>query len=230
MTLSSELDVLLATARELSRARQDAHHQIGQLEEAIAQAREGLKQTNALAAQITQRLRELAKRQGLLPPSSRAGSLDLVSLAAQTTQALAANITRHRAPNVVALRSLASSPVAAAETDDNDQPTLPTLLREVLETLDERDARVLRLSFGLARRDGLAADARGPLPLTQVAKLMGQRLSETNLRLQRALLKLRHPSRANRLRPHFNLLDPQAAASREALLLQAVFGTRQYRE
>ena len=51
-----------------------------------------MKQTNALAAQITQRLRELAKRQGLLPPSSRAGSLDLVSLAAQTTQALARSL------------------------------------------------------------------------------------------------------------------------------------------
>ena len=113
MPLSSELDVLLATAREISRARQDAHHQIGQLEDALTQAREGLKHTNALAVQITRRLRDLGRRQGLLPPAVRAGTLELAQLAALTSQGLAAKTGHARASNVVPLR--ANMPAAAAD-------------------------------------------------------------------------------------------------------------------
>ena len=228
MPLSSELDVLLATAREISRARQAAHHQIGQLEEALTQAREGLKHTNALADQITRRLRELARRQGLLPPASRAGSVDLLALATLTTQALAAQAAQARAPNVVVLRPSLSAE-AAADAAEPARP-LPAVLREVLATIDARQARVLRLCFGIARHEDEAPDARGPQSLMQAAKLMGLRPQDVVRHFERALAKLRHPSRADLLRPYLEDGEVRRAATREAALLHAVFPKRQYRE
>lgn len=230
MTLASELDVLLATARELTRARQDAQQQIGHLETALVQARDGLKHTNALAAQIARRLRVLATRQGLLPPGARADSLDLSSLAAQTAQALAACAERASAPNVVALRppaTPASAPQAAETADASD---LPRVLRDVLGSLDERDARVLRLVYGITRHAAQAPDGSGPLSLMAVANMMGLRPKETVDRFLRALAKLRHPSRADRLRPLFIGLDARQAVSGEAGLLRAVFTTRSPRD
>lgn len=228
MTLSSELDVLLATAREISRARQDAHHQIGQLEEALTQTREGLKHTNALAVQITQRLRELGRRQGLLPPAPRAGTLDLAALATLTTQGLAAKAAQARASNVVALRPILSLE-ATADTLEPGRP-LPAVLREVLATIDARQARVLRLCFGIARHEDEAPDARGPQSLMQAAKLMGLRPQDVVRHFERALAKLRHPSRADLLRPYLEDGEVRRAATREAALLHAVFPKRQYRE
>ena len=228
MPLSSELDVLLATAREIARARQAAHHQIGQLEEALTQAREGLKHTKALADQITRRLREVARRQGLLPPASRAGAVDLLALATLTTQALAAQAAQARAPNVVVLRPSLSAE-AAADAAEPARP-LPAVLREVLATIDARQARVLRLCFGIARHEDEAPDARGPQSLMQAAKLMGLRPQDVVRHFERALAKLRHPSRADLLRPYLEDGEVRRAATREAALLHAVFPKRQYRE
>ena len=227
MPLSSELDVLLATAREISRARQDAHHQIGQLEDALTQAREGLKHTNALAVQITRRLRDLGWRQGLLPPAVRAGTLELAQLAALTSQGLAAKTGHARASNVVPLR--ANMPAAAADPVQTGRPP-PAALREVLATIDAREARVLRLCFGIARHEDEAPDARGPQSLMQAAKLMGLRPQDVVRHFERALAKLRHPSRADLLRPYLEDGEVRRAATREAALLRAVFPTRQYRE
>lgn len=228
MALSSELDVLLATAREISRARQAAHRQIGELEEALTQAREGLKHTNALADQITHRLREIGRRQGLLPPASRAGSLGLLALATLTTQALAAQAAQVRAPNVVALRPSLSEKATADALEPGR--TLSAVLCELLATLDEREARVLRLCFGIARREDEAPEARGPQTLMQAAKLMGLRAQDVVRRFEHGLAKLRHPSRADRLRPFLDHGEVRQVATREAELLHAVFRTWRNRE
>ena len=75
------------------------------------------------------------------------------------------------------------------ETPDNDVITnsARTQLEEVLESLDERELRIIRLYFGL---DGTEA-----LTLEQIGGLMGLTRERVRQLKERALGKLRHPSR-----------------------------------
>jgi len=75
------------------------------------------------------------------------------------------------------------------ETPDSDVITSSarTQLEEVLESLDERELRIIRLYFGL---DGTEA-----LTLVQIGGLMGLTRERVRQLKERALGKLRHPTR-----------------------------------
>ncbi len=75
------------------------------------------------------------------------------------------------------------------ETPDNDvlQTSARTQLEEVLDSLDEREMRIIRLYFGL---DGTEA-----LTLEQIGGLMGLTRERVRQLKERALGKLRHPTR-----------------------------------
>lgn len=75
------------------------------------------------------------------------------------------------------------------ETPDNDvlQSSARAQLAEVLESLDERELRIIRLYFGL---DGSEA-----LTLEQIGGLMGLTRERVRQLKERALGKLRHPTR-----------------------------------
>jgi RNA polymerase primary sigma factor len=75
------------------------------------------------------------------------------------------------------------------ETPDNDvlQTSARTQLEEVLDSLDERELRIIRLYFGL---DGTEA-----LTLEQIGGLMGLTRERVRQLKERALGKLRHPTR-----------------------------------
>ena len=75
------------------------------------------------------------------------------------------------------------------ETPDSDVITSSarTQLEEVLENLDERELRIIRLYFGL---DGTEA-----LTLEQIGGLMGLTRERVRQLKERALGKLRHPTR-----------------------------------
>ena len=66
---------------------------------------------------------------------------------------------------------------------------------EVLTTLTDRETRIVKLCYGL--------DGNDPMSAPQVGKLFG--LSGDRIRqiLYRALRKLRHPNRANRIRAFY---------------------------
>jgi hypothetical protein len=57
MKLQSELDALLATARELVQAEDDAIHQISQLYDALTRSKATLKRTRTLAQATARRMR-----------------------------------------------------------------------------------------------------------------------------------------------------------------------------
>ena len=80
------------------------------------------------------------------------------------------------------------------ETPDSDVITSSarTQLEEVLESLDERELRIIRLYFGL---DGTEA-----LTLEQIGGLMGLTRERIRQLKERALSKLRHPSRNQTLK------------------------------
>ena len=75
------------------------------------------------------------------------------------------------------------------ETPDNDvlQTSARSQLEEVLDSLDERELRIIRLYFGL---DGTEA-----LTLEQIGGLMGLTRERVRQLKERALGKLRHPTR-----------------------------------
>jgi RNA polymerase primary sigma factor len=75
------------------------------------------------------------------------------------------------------------------ETPDNDvlQSSARAQLEEVLESLDERELRIIRLYFGL--------DGTESLTLEQIGGLMGLTRERVRQLKERALGKLRHPTR-----------------------------------
>ena len=80
------------------------------------------------------------------------------------------------------------------ETPDNDvlQTSARTQLEEVLDSLDERELRIIRLYFGL--------DGNEALTLEEIGDMMNLTRERIRQLKERALSKLRHPSRHQALK------------------------------
>ena len=66
------------------------------------------------------------------------------------------------------------------------------VLEEILDTLEDREARVVRWYYGL--------NASRPMTLEEIAECYGISRERVRQIKQKALRRLRHPSRASRLR------------------------------
>lgn len=214
MQLNSELDILLATARELVQAEDDAQHQITQLYAALVRSREALKRTQGLAQATARRLRLLARRQQLATPQALASAPELAALEALIARALATQAPR--APNVVLLREQAP-PVA-----QNPASTLHVALREALGELDPRQSLVLTGMLGIDLTPGAPLDGRYPQDARSMAKVLGVSEDRVYLDFMVAAQNLREPARAARLRPHYEALNKRARGC-EARLLRLIF-------
>jgi RNA polymerase primary sigma factor len=81
---------------------------------------------------------------------------------------------------------------SAGPDDETYERALASTVEEALGTLKEREARVLRLYFGLE-------DARDPMTLEEIGALLGITRERVRQIKEKALVRLRHASRARYL-------------------------------
>lgn len=223
MKLESELDALLATARELVQAEDDAIHQIAQLYDALTRSKATLKRTRTLAQATARRMRTVARRMDLAPAEALANARELAALEALVARAApAAEAVTLRAANVVPLRPAASfARKSAAQEDANT--ALQTALREVMADLTPRLTLVLTRIFGLdlAPHSRLTAGCR--LDAATLAESLGVSTTAIYLDMVLAAERLREPSRAARLRPFYDALKAQDKRGGDVRLLRFLF-------
>jgi len=223
MKLQSELDALLATARELVQAEDDAMYQISQLQDALTRSKATLKRTRTLAQATARRMRTVARRMDLAPAEALANARELAALEALVGRAApAAEAVTLRAANVVPLRPAASfAPKSAAQEDANT--ALQTALREVMADLTPRLTLVLTRIFGLdlASHRRLTEGCR--LDAATLAESLGVSTTAIYLDMVLAAERLREPSRAARLRPFYDALKAQDKRGGDVRLLRFLF-------
>lgn len=218
MKLKTELDVLLALARELVQAEDDAEHQLAQLYAALMRNRASLKRTRTLAQATARRLRVLARRLDLDTPATLARTSELATLEALLTRATASHPPR--TDNVVALRR----PTAVAPADPAS--ALEATLRQLVSELGQREALVLCSFFGIDLSPRAPFDGRYPQGAEVLAKTLGISEETVYLDFERATAGLREPTRAARLRPFYEAMKDQPARGPAARLLRFIFETR----
>ena len=91
------------------------------------------------------------------------------------------------------IADLIPAPAEEEETErERDQAILREQMEKILDQLDEREARVIRIRFGIPRGN--------PMPLEQTGKIIGMSKEGVRLTELRALRKLREPGLADSLR------------------------------
>ena len=218
MKLQSELDALLATARELVQAEDDAIYQMTQLYDALTRSKATLKRTRTLAQATARRLRIVARRMDLAPPEALANARELAALEALVARATpAAEASAPRPNNVVALRPRASP------AQEDPKAALQTALREVMEGLTPRHSLVLTRIFGLdlAPHAPLIEGCR--LDAVALAETLGVSTTAIYFDMVLAAERLREPSRAARLRPFYDALNAQDKRGGDVRLLRFLF-------
>jgi RNA polymerase primary sigma factor len=81
--------------------------------------------------------------------------------------------------------------------DETYERALSGTIEEALGTLKEREARVIRLYYGLE-------DARDPMTLEEIGSLLGITRERVRQIKEKALARLRHASRARYLESYVN--------------------------
>ena len=215
MKLNSELDVLLATARELLQAEDDAKQQTLQLHAALMRTREGLQRNRLLAKATAERLRVLAGRLHLVPPEVLAKAQALSAIAALLAPAPVD--ASPRVAHVLPFRPY--GPFA----HENPEAALQRVLRELLADSRPTQVQVLTRVFGLDLTPGAPLAGSRPLGGPALAKELG--VSATSICDDFFLVtnRLREPQRAARLRPFYDALRSKRRPSRGAAFLRFIF-------
>lgn len=88
----------------------------------------------------------------------------------------------------------------ALDSDSNlDRIGLPGMIEELLETLTDREAQIIRLRFGFLDRKKNADSSYGALTLEETAREIGVTRGRIQQIEAKALRKLRHPARSRQL-------------------------------
>ena len=85
--------------------------------------------------------------------------------------------------------------------EDRMRSDVESILNELIESgqISDRSKSVIELRFGL--------DARGPMTLEAIGKLLGMTKEKVRQTESKVLSKLRHPSRSRKLRDYVGLID-----------------------
>lgn len=223
MEIASELDALMVAAQQTLSLSRDAEERISLLREELVLLESELARNEEIALALTIRLKEVAARLGLVTAA------DLVLLDAKSLDEIESLVDERRQhnqdrpipQNVIFLAEMARQHArddAGASSETVERRSLADAVDQVLASITPREARVLRMRFGLGGNRKYTLSEVG-----EQFKVTGERIRQVEAR---ALRKLRSPSRSGVLRPYLGSLDFDVITTPEARILLAVFGYR----
>lgn len=223
MEVESELDGLMIAAQQTLSLSRDAEERVARLREEVVLLESELSRNEEIARALARRLKELAVRVGLVSPDDLAlrDAENLDEIESVIDDRRQQNHTRPIPQNVIFLAKMAreqAKKVGDATVEPVEEVTLADALTQALASLTPREAKVLRLRYGLG--------VKTCCTLAEVGKqfgITGERIRQIEAK---ALRKLRWPSRSEILRPHLGSLDLNNIRTPEAKVLLAVFGYR----
>jgi RNA polymerase sigma factor (sigma-70 family) len=220
MGLSSEIDALMLAANQTLALMGDAEEKIRILQEEQVLLEADMHDNKAVAMEIASRLREVAIYAGHL--GTEEGNLamndglealrDLIAERLEQPQrdAVAENVI-HLAEH---LRAASNADRQPAE-DAREGSTLREAVQNGLAGLTPREAKVLRMRYGIG------VDTH--YTLAEIARHFGGTGARIRQVHNKAMRKLKHPSRSDCLRPFFEQLDVRSIVTPEGRLLMSLF-------
>lgn len=230
MAISNEMDALRIAARQTLTLIGDAEERLRVLREETILLEADIYRNKEIATELASRLSDVATRAGHIAESEASSALKegLAALDALICERMHLEQERDVPSNVIRLAERFQQRVSSAATTlEPGESALPEEVPEEVQTLREaiqnalaslapREAKVLRMRFGI--------DMRMPHTLAEIG-MQFDVSRETIRRIQeKALRKLRHPVRSEALRSFLSMVDLKRDRSPETSLLIAIFG------
>jgi RNA polymerase sigma factor (sigma-70 family) len=246
MKPSNELDTLLFTARLLIDHHGETSERIENLEMELEIARKKQRELIADSLSLTDRLRDVAIRAGLLVSRTLSSGLSLDALETLITEKLAQAEFGELPDNVVPFSfqsGIAEAVIDEAEKNDgmleNAEPAegikdFRVAVVRILSTLSAREERIIRSIFGISVDIGfpttgvkLGIETGQVYTQDMVADQLSVSQSTISRCYRRAIRKLKHPSRTRHIR-HFQKESSKRYLAKKMVegdsLMMTVFG------
>lgn len=221
MEITSEIDALMVAANQTLALIGDAEERRRILLEERILLEADIHGNKAVAMEIAFRLREVATRAGHLNEEEGSIAVNdgleaLRDLIAKRLYRLQPDAAPQNVTNLVEHFQKASGADREPAEDTPEGETLCDAIRNALAGLTPREAKTLRMLYGI-----------DPDTAPQKPAAVARHFNVTSVRVQairdKALRKLRHPSRSDRLRVYLGQFDFDSAFSPEGRLLMAIF-------